>query len=350
MSPISRRRPASIRDVAERAGVSLGSASRVINGAPEVTPDVRERVLAAVEELGYRPNPAAQSLRLSSTRTIGCMLTDVTNPLYGNLFHAMEERLRTAGYLVLLANSLYRVDREIDILSTFRDRRMDGVIMAPGNERDPGLLRAFTTLDRPTVIIDRDMLPQCDRLQFDHVPGMRAVTSHLAGLGHRRIALVLSQTNTRPIRRRIEGFHAGLADHGISPEEAMVVRLPSSMSSSYSAVVALLGLDKPPTALIAMGTNILSEALNAIATHGLRIPQDISVVSLGDTDFARSFRPPITALRVNLEEAADHAVSMLLDRLEGRSQGPGRTVKQGLELIRRESSAAPHGPRVKVVA
>lgn len=327
--------------------MSLGSASRVINGAPDVAAELRKRVLAAVAELGYRPNPAAQSLRLSSTRTIGCMLTDVTNPLYGNLFHAMEERLRTAGYLVLLANSLYKVEREIDILSTFRDRRMDGVIIAPGNERDPALLEAFKTLDRPAVIVDRDMLPECDRLQFDHVPGMRAVTSHLAGLGHRRIALVLSQTNTRPIRRRIEGFHAGLAQHGISPDESTIVQLPSSMSSSYSAILALLARPGRPTALVAMGTNILSEALNAIATHHLRIPEDISVVSLGDTDFARSFRPPITALRVNLEEAADQVVSMLLDRVEGRAQGPGRTVKQVLELIRRESCAVPPGWRVK---
>jgi LacI family transcriptional regulator len=346
MSVRQRLRAASIRDVALHARVSLGSASRVINGAPDVAPALRERVHAAIAALGYRPNHAAQSLRLSSTRTIGCMLTDVTNPLYGNLFHALEERLRAAGYVVLLANSLYKAEREIDIISTFRDRRMDGVIMAPGNERDPALLRVLRELDVPKVIVDRDMLPEYDRVQFDHVPALRAITSYLARLGHRRITLILSQTDTRPIRRRIEGYRAALAEHGIAGES--IVQLPSSMSSSFAAVSALLASRDRPTALVTLGTNILNEALNAIATHRLRIPGDISVVSLGDPDFARSFTPPITALRVDQQRTADLAVGMLLARVEQASTAPGRTVKLPLLFVERESCAPPRSLHAKV--
>lgn len=326
-----------IRDVAERAGVSLGSASRVINGAPDVAPALRERVRAAIAELGYRPNHAAQSLRLRSTRTIGCMLTDVTNPLYGQLFHALEERLRAAGYVVLLANSMNKAEREIDILASFRDRRMDGVIITPGNERDPAVLAAAQSLDVPTVVMDRDMLPGCDRVQFDHVPGMRGVASYLAGLGHKRIALVLSGSGNRPMRRRIEGFRAGLAAHGIRADDELILQLPTAMSSSYSPISLLLGRPQRPTALVLLGTNILNEGLNAIGTHRLRIPEDISVVSIGDPDFARSFQPPLTALRVDLAQAAEQAVAMLLDRLAHGNAAPPRTAKVLPDFIVRQS-------------
>ena len=346
MKPSSRPRRISIRDIAERARVSLGSASRVINGAANVAPALRERVNDAIAELGYRPDHAAQSLRGRSTRTIGCLLTDVTNPLYGQLFHALEERLRAAGYVVLLANSLNKVEREIDILSTFRDRRMDGVVIAPGNERNAALLAAIRSLEMPAVVIDRDMLPELDRVQFDHVAGLRAVTSHLASLGHRRVALVLSQTRTRPMRRRIEGFRAGLGEHGITPSDELIVELPSAMSPSFAAVSQLLTRPDRPTALVALGTNILNEALNAIATQGLRIPEDISVVSLGDPEFAHSFTPPLSALRVDLAQAAERAVAMLLERVEQRTRGPGRTVMLAPDFVIRQSCAAP--PRVRV--
>lgn len=344
-SPVGRR--VGIRDVAERAGVSLGSASRVINGAPDVAPALRERVLAAIAELGWRPNHAARSLRLQATRTIGCMLSDVTNPLYGQLFHALEERLRAAGYVVLLANSLNKAEREIDILSTFAARGMDGVVVAPGNERDAGVLRALRALDVPAVIVDRDMAAERDRVLFDHVPGMRAVVDYLVGLGHRRIALVLAQGAGRPMRRRVEGFHAGLAAHGIGADADLVVQLPTAMSSSFSAVSLLLARRQRPTALIALGTHILQESLNAIATQRLSIPDEISVVSLGDPDFARNYTPPINALRIDLERAAEQAVALLLDRIQHGDRVParGRLVKLAPDLIVRQSCAAPQRGR-----
>lgn len=340
------RRPG-IRDVAQRAGVSVGSVSRVINGAADVAPALRERVQAAVAELGYRPNHAARSLRLSSTRTIGCMLSDVANPLYGQFFHAIEERLRAAGYVVLVANGLNKVEREIDILATFAQRGMDGVLIAPGNERDTALLRAVRALEMPAVILDRDMLPDCDRVQFDHASGMRTVVSHLAQLGHTRMALVLAQAVDRPMRRRIEAFRASLAEHGLTSPDGFIVELPTSMSSSYSAVCGLLSRPERPTGLLVLGTNILNEALNAIASCALRIPGDISLVSIGDPDFAGSFVPPLTALRIDVHAAAQRAVGMLLERLEQRAPARGRTVKLLPELIERESCAAPPRPDVK---
>lgn len=330
-----------IRDVAARAGVSVGSASRVVNGAANVAPELRERVRAAIAELGYRPNHAARSLRLQASRTIGCMLTDVTNPLYGKLFHALEDRLRAAGYVVLLANSLNSVEREREILSTFGARGMDGVIIAPGNERDPAVLQAVRDLQMPAVILDRDMALDCDHVLYDHVPGMRAVTAHLAELGHRHIALVVSRALGRPMRQRIDGFRSGLAAHGVQADDALIVEMPSAMSSSFDTVSRLLARRPRPSAIVVLGTNLLTGALNALAVQGLRIPDDVSLVSLGDPEFASSYTPPITTLRIDVQHAAERVVTLLLDRVERGERGPARSVKVVPELIVRRSCAPP---------
>jgi LacI family transcriptional regulator len=330
-----------IRDVAAHAGVSVGSASRVVNGASNVAAELRERVNAAIAELGYRPNHAARSLRLRSTRTIGCMLSDVTNPLYGKIFHAFEDRLRAAGYVVLLANSLNSAEREVEILATFDARGMDGVIIAPGNERDDAVVHAVQTLSMPAVVLDRDIAPHLDHVQFDHLPGMRAATAHLTGLGHRQIALLVARADRRNMRGRVDGFRAGLAAAGVAVDDALIVELPNAMSSCYHEVSQLLARRPRPTALILLGS-LLTDALNAIATHGLRIPDDISLVSLGDPDFARSYTPPITTLRVDVQQIAERVVTLLLNRVEHGERAAGMAVKVVPELILRGSCAPTH--------
>lgn len=331
-----RPRAPSIRDVAELAGVSLGSASRVINEVPGVTPETRRRVLDAIAALGWRPNHAAQSLRRRHTRTLGCLLTDVANPLYARLFRELEERSRRAGYMMLLANGLNRAEREIDILSTFNSRHMDGVLIAPGNERDPGVLDAVRGLHMPTVILDRDLDTETDRVLFNHEPGMRRVVEHLASLGHRRIGLVVSDSSNRPIRRRVDGFLDGLVHAGLADGPDLLVRLPTTTSPAFDAVHGLLLRADRPTAVVVMGTSILSETLNAVRAIGLAIPRDLSIVALGDPLFAASHVPPIATLRIDLAQAAQQSVELLLARLNG-DDGPVRTVTIEGQFLARES-------------
>lgn len=343
-SPPKKPRSVSIRDVAELAGVSLGSASRVINKVDNVSAVTRNKVEQAVAALGYQPNHAAQSLRLRSTRTIGCLLTDVTNPLYAKLFRALEERLRAAGYMMLLANGLNAADREICILSTFKSRGMDGALIAPGNERDPQVLAAIGELGIPTVILDRDMDTRADCVLFDHVPGMKRVVAHLAGLGHQRIALIVSQSPNRPIRRRIEGFRSAHQLQGLALDDTLIVQLPHAMSPAFEAVRALLQRDDRPTAIVAMGTNILSDTLNAINACQLRIPQDISAVSIGDPDFAAHHVPPISSLRVDLDQVAEVSSELLLSRMRGEAGEAPRTEHVSNGFVERASC----GPAARV--
>jgi len=208
------------------------------------------------------------------------------------------------------------------------------------------VVQAVQRLSMPAVVLDRDIAPELDHVQFDHLPGMRAATAHLTGLGHRQIALVVARALRRNMRGRVDGFCAGLAAADVAVDDALIVELPTAMSSCFHEVSTLLARRPRPTALILLGS-LLTDALNAIATHGLRIPDDISLISLGDPDFARSYTPPITTLRVDVQQTAERVVTLLLNRVERNERGPGIAAKVVPELIVRGSCAPPPAASAK---
>lgn len=335
-----KKKSVSIRDVAELAGVSLGSASRVINKVANVSDETRRKVERAIASLGYRPNHAAQTLRLRSSRTVGCLVTDVSHPLYAKIYRALETNLRPAGYMMLLANSLNQAEREKEILSTFAGRGMDGVVIGPGNELDAGVVAAVRELPVPVVLLDRDMDAPCDRVLYDHTPGVQRMVQYLAGLGHTRIAMVITPAINRPMRLRVEAFRRGHAAAGLALREDFILREPGPGRTVFAAVRELLRRPDRPTALAVIGTQVLSEALFAISALRLRIPQDVSVVALGDPDFAVGHTPAISALRIDLERSAAMASEMLIERMRGDT-APPRVLSLQSDLIERQSCAAP---------
>lgn len=322
----------------------MGSASRVINGAVNVSQATREKVERAIALLGYRPSHAAQALRSRSTKTVGCMISDVTNPLYARLFQAIEARLRTEGYVLLLANGLNNAEREREIMALFQQRRMDGIIVTPGNERDPGILAALNT-DMPAVIVDRDMRTRQDAVMFDHVPAMKCAVTHLLDLGHRRIALLVSRVEVRPNRRRVEGFRAAFRAYGLPCPEELIRRQTTSARATFDEVLGLLQSPDPPTAFIVQGTNTLAAALNAISAAGRRIPDDVSLISIGDPDFAQTHVPPIGALRIDPEVVADRIATLLLDRMRRTFADPAPRRSVVRFQFEPRGSCAPPRPR-----
>ncbi|NYT24623.1 substrate-binding domain-containing protein [Alcaligenaceae bacterium] len=326
----------SIRDVAALAGTSVGSASRVINGAPNVTPEIRAKVERAIAALQYRPSHAAQSLRSRNSKTIGCMFSDVTNPLYARAFRALERRFFAAGYMLLLANGLNDPGREISILNTFQLRNMDGVIIAPGNERHAGVLEATRQLTMPIVIYDRDMEVEADQVQYDHSAGIKAAVEHLMALGHTRIALVLWQAESRPVRCRIEGYKASFQAAGLAVPD-LLVQVDSPTSSVHDEITQMLSRPDGPTAIITQGTQTLGSTLRAISLSGKRVPEDISVIGIGDTDFAEHYSPPLTVLRTPVESVAECASSMLLRRIQQKGPDPAHVNTFPYTLLERGS-------------
>ena len=270
------------------------------------------------------------------------MFTDVTNPLYARAFKHLDECFREDDYMLLLANSMGDTAREIEILRTFQSRGMDAVIYAPSHERDPQLVEQMNQMTMPVVLYDREVRgTRADAILFDHVNGMKDACTRLFTLGHTRIALALWHADSRPVLKRIEGYLAAYADAGIETPD-MILRQTTPNSSVYEDMLEMLARDKRPTALIAQGTHILVSALRAIAKAGLRIPQDISVISIGDSDFTQTHDPAITSLRTDTEMVAHQAKQLLLGRLASKDalQQPAQLVSIPYLLIERES----HGP------
>ena len=326
-----------IRDVAALAGVSVGSASRVINRVDNVSIATREKVERAIQILGYRPNHTAQSLRSRASKTIGCLFTDVANPLYANLFRSLEERLRVEGYMLLLANGLNDVQRELETLETFARRGMDGVIAAPDHEKDEKIAAALSALAMPVVVLDRDISGlSLDTVLFDHAGGVRESMARLFDLGHRRISIVLWNAKNRPVRRRLEGYRAAYKVAGVPLPDGLIVQGQSAISSVLSDFDRLLKQSDRPTAVLAQGTYALGSVMQAIALNNLSVPRDISVVAIGDTPFARENNPAISMVTVDSARVAALTAEMLRDRMENAAL-PARVEKVPVTFTDRAS-------------
>lgn len=325
-----------LRDVARLAGVSLGSASRAINGTG-ASAEVRLKVERAVAALGYRPNHAARALRSRLSRTIGCLLPDIGNPLYAEVFRALEDEFRQQGYLLLLANGGNDAQREVDTLAMFTQRGMDGVILAPGSEKDPMLSQALQALPMPAVVFDRELPGDYDSLVIDHAAGIRQAVDRLLALDHRRIALVLWKGDTRPVRRRIQGYRAAFAAANLAVPD-LVVQAQGVNASAFSEISELLARPSPPSAIIVQGTHMLNSALRAIAARGLRVPKDLSVIAIGDTVFAREYEPAMSVLMIDLVDTARRMASLLFARMT-TSDAPFRREHVELQYLERASVA-----------
>ncbi|MES2258023.1 MAG: LacI family DNA-binding transcriptional regulator [Pseudomonadota bacterium] len=335
--------PIKISDVAKRAGVSASSVSRALNPERYASDELRARVAKAVAELGYEPNAMAQSLRNQSSNTVGCMVSDSANPMYAEIIGAAEARLQEAGYLMVVANSRLG-SHELELLNMFRRRRMDGLLVTLDDDTRKDVLTLLRESGTPLVLLDRDIDLDCDRVNVDHHRGAYVVLSHLIKLGHRNILLETPSNRVRPGRERIAGAEAAVRDAGLPPSALKISQhMDPSQIQVFSSVLQELAKPVRPTAIVTLGTEMLAGALSAIEASHLRIPEDISIVSVGDTMLAQFASPGITSLRWDLKQYGRLAAEMLLNRMEGRATDY-RTITLPTELVQRRSCMPPAAP------
>jgi LacI family transcriptional regulator len=328
----------SVRDVARAAGVSISSVSRVLNGGTAVSPGIAARVRKAVAGLGYRPDARARGLRMGVSKSIGCMVPDINNPLYAAYVSAIEARLQEEGYMLLLGSSRGQLDRERELLSLFESRGMDGIIAATVSEGEDATHALFSGCSVPLVIVDRDAGPDYDAVLLDHRPGLRQAVEYLFSLGHDRIALLTPGTGIRPGKERIAGYEEAFQTAGRKLDRRLVVGVDPKANSTFDDMRRLLARSEPPTAVIGLSTQVLGGAIQAINESRLRIPADISVVGIGTSQSLAFSNPPLTHLRIDVDGNAGVAVELLLQRLKTRGS-PARQVTRPLELVVRESCA-----------
>jgi LacI family transcriptional regulator len=330
-----------IRDVARTAEVSVGTASRVINGKATVGAEVRDRVLKAIETLGYHPDAIAQSMRRGSTHVIGCVIRDINIPSLAAFVHAAHNVLDRAGFSLLVSNSEGREDRERELLTRLNSQRSDGIMIGPYSAMTPVFDKFLRSIGAPIVMVDRDEPVWADAVMVDHAGSARKATSRLIDLGHRRIALLTGGPSIYPARERIRGFTEAFKAKGIDLDSSLI-RANSFLSpESFRQTSALLVAKEPPTAIIAGGIDMLAGVIRAIRVRGLSIPDDISVVGAGDSELAELHMPAISVQHWDQGEVGAAAASLLLNRIrEVASDEPQHVLVQS-EFIERASTAAP---------
>jgi LacI family transcriptional regulator len=326
-----------LKDVARAAGVSLGTASRVVNRADNVSPAIRNRVDQAIAELGFRPNLMAQSMRRGVSRTVGVLVRDITVPSLASFVTAVEAGLGEDGYAILLASTGDRAAREIDLLRLFAQRQVDGLIMTTGDETDPALIEARRAVGAPTILLDRIGAGGEDCLTVAHADGLDQAVRALGQLGHRRIGLITGSAQVHPGRDRIEGYRRGHEASGLSVDPRLIRTEGFGDESGWLAASALLDLPDRPTALIAGSSSMLAGVLRAVRARGLTIPDDLSLIAGSDSDLAALVTPSISVVRWSYDQLGRAAAALLVGRLNGDIDSASRRLISPAELVLRNS-------------
>jgi LacI family transcriptional regulator len=342
--PPRKTRP-TIVDVARRARVSIGTASRVINGYENVDADLKARVNAAIARLDYRPNTSAQDMRRGRTRLVGIVIRDIAVPQMAHFVKSAQDTLYSAGYSVLNASSENNVERELMLIETLSQRRVDGLITAVASEHDARLRKSLRSLGVPVVLLDREEPDSFDAVLVDHRGGTQRAVEHLLDLGHRRIALLTGKADVRPAYERVRGYEAAYKARGLTVDRSLISSESFTEAFAIGKTTALLVAADPATAIIAGGLAILPGMLQAIHTQQRRVPEDVSIISGSDSALAALFTPPITSVRWDYGEVGAAAARLLLERMQQKTDLPPRRVAFPTELVLRGSSAPPPSRR-----
>lgn len=316
-------RRATMSDVARLAGVSIKTVSRVVNDEPGVHPATAERVLAAIDQLGFRRNLSARNLRRgSSTGTLGLILEDVANPFYSQLTRAVEEVARAHGRQVLTGSSDEDPSRERELALEFCARRVDGLLVVPAGMQH-GYLVPEMRAGMPVVFLDRpagDVV--ADTVLVDNIGGAAEAVRHLAEQGHRRIAFLGDAPDIFTAAERLRGFREGCARAGLQYPEDLVVMGPHDEHSVASALRRLLDGRNPATAIVSGNNRITVLLLRNFAQR----PQRPALVGFDDFELADLLSPPVSVVAHDVALLGRAAAELLFARLDGDNSPPRRVV------------------------
>jgi LacI family transcriptional regulator len=334
-----------IKDVARAAGVSTASVSRVLTEHPATSPEMRERVLAAVQELNFRPNAVARSLRSTGTRTVGLVVSDLMNPYFTELARAVEDTARAAGYSVIVGNADEDPAQQDHYIRILLERQVDGLIVVPTVETSP-LLREAADLNRHLVLVDR---PAADvdapTVLADSSAAISALVDHLVATGRTDPAIITGPEHAGTARLRLEHFRAALARHGLELKPERVQHGDFRPASGHEAMADLLAMPSLPDAVFVTNGSMALGVLQLLAeqreTIPVRIPEDLALAVFDDMPWFTLLSPTVTAIAQPTAQLGQHAMRLLLARIAG-SPGTdgGAPDAEALEcrLVLREST------------
>lgn len=337
-SPIS----VTMKRVAAELGVSVTTISKVLNNHADIGEATRHRVLAKVEELGYRRNAVARSLTLRRTHTLGVIVSDLMHSFFVEVVSAIEAALGSRGYGLLLCNLGEDPSKERWQLEMLLERQVDGVILASTNAQKNGdLLRSLQSQGKGLVLLDRDDHQglRCHRVVTDDEKVGRLATSHLIGLGHERIAH-LAGPRLVHARRRHRGYIASMRQANLTVEDRWVVEAGLVEHAGYEATKTLLAEAPEVTAIFAVNDPAAIGAMKAAWEMGRRVPDDLAVIGAGDIAHGDILRVPLTTVSWSREDLGREAARLIIDQIEAHPDGPFHRVVVPPALCVRASCGA----------
>lgn len=343
----SRRRIATaavrLRDIAEQAGVSVNTVSRALTDKPDINPETRARVRTLAERLGYTPNMLARSLLRGTTRTIGLVVTDCTDPFYAALIRAVENTLSRESFGLLLATSNENVDKERQALAMLRERRVDGLLFTPVDVAADHV-RHLLEADLPIVLLGRRPAGYDGPfVGTDNIAGARLLVRHLLDLGHTRIAHFSRSDKASSAHERLTGYRMALADAGMPAPRNLVHRLAPTVEGGKEGAAWLAALRPLPTALFTYNDSQAVGAMLGLNDAGLAVPGDCSVGGFDNIELSELVRPALTTVAQPIQDIGRLGAQMLIDRLQ--RDVVGGTTLLPPRLMLRESTAAPRLPQ-----
>lgn len=340
-----------IKDVARLSGVGVGTASRVISGKGSVAPETAERVRAAIRDLNFRPSSAGRALATRTMGMLGLYVPHFSGLYYGPILQAVDSELRAVGRHMVVANGCGTGDRRrlaLDGLAFLIERECDGIVVSSNELLDADLQAVHQRF--PKLVVLNRVVPGLQTLCFgaDHGQGGRLAARALVAHGHRDIAVISGDANADDNIARLAGFHAELAGHGVQVHQALRAGGDFSFEGGSKAALALLQAGRRFSALFAANDQMAMAAIAVFAAHGLRVPQDVSVIGYDDSDLAPYTTPALSTVRIRITEVTRAGCRHLINRCYGLHLPVGRDFQP--RLVWRDSVAAgPHAARRRLL-
>jgi LacI family transcriptional regulator len=326
-----------IRDVAKLAGVAPITVSRVINDNSYVSHETRERVEAAIEELGYVPNMLGPSLRFKQTMTLAMIITDITNPFWTTVARGVEDVAQENGYSTILCNTDESEEKQEQYLQMLLRRRIDGILLVP-TSISPDPIRLIQKQDIPVVVLDRRVLDvKVDTVRTDSEEGAYQLTKHLISLGHRRITMLAGPQSVSTANDRVDGFCRALNEISLKSCDLQIFWGNFTQESGYEMTKKALVASPKPTALFAANNFVAIGAIQALQEQNLQVPEDMALVAFDDMSLALNINPFLTVANQPARMMGKQAARLLLDRIKGEIDRPCQQILLPTEIIIRSS-------------
>ena len=326
-----------IRDVAQRADVSIATVSRVLNKSASVGEAKRKRVEEAAEALGYSPNPNALSLLGQSTGGIGVVLPYIAGEFFSEFLQGIDRTTKESGHFLIVSSSHRNIKSFRAVIEGMK-QRVDGLIIM-STQVPAETVRAWLPKDLPVLFVNTEVQgTDIETVNFDNRGGAYAMTEHLIYQGHRRIGFLKGPEGSFDALARLDGFRSALRAHGIEPDPELEFEGDFSMESGLERVASVLAVDPRPTALFAANDVSAYGALRGLTEAGLNVPDDIALAGFDDIQLAQFASPSMTTVHAPAREMGQRAIERLLEQVDGDHSAPHQPVVLPTYVVTREST------------